>query len=101
MNVRWRSTTDLWHRWGQAPTLQHRSVANVWHRFSTGVVTILLLAAPARAQWHVRNSPHDLSRSGPGPVRAVDEGQVCVFCHTPRNAAPDTPLWNRFSAPRH
>ncbi|HUU85524.1 MAG TPA: cytochrome c3 family protein [Phycisphaerae bacterium] len=67
----------------------------------TGALTILALAAPTRAQWHVRNSPHDLSRSGPGPVRAVDEGQVCVFCHTPHNAAPDTPLWNRFNAPRH
>ncbi|MCP4246605.1 MAG: hypothetical protein GY778_06115 [bacterium] len=62
---------------------------------------VLLSVSPAAAQTHVRNSPHDLSRSGPGPVRAVDEGQVCVFCHTPHNAAPDTPLWNRFNAPRH
>ncbi|MHC4236244.1 MAG: cytochrome c3 family protein, partial [Planctomycetota bacterium] len=83
MNRRWPSTAEAW-RWSL-----------------TGVLAILLLAGSARAQWHVRNSPHDLSRSGPGPVRAVDEGQVCVFCHTPHNAAPDTPLWNRFSAPRH
>jgi len=70
-----------------------RSAAVLWASFA--------LTAPAAAQWHVRHSPHDLSRSGPGPVRAVTEDQVCVFCHTPHNAAPDTPLWNRFSAPRH
>ena len=66
-----------------------------------GACAMALAPAPALGQSHVRNSPHDLSRNGPGPVRAVDEGQVCIFCHTPHNAAPDTPLWNRFNAPRH
>ena len=99
MNSRWRSTIDLWRRF--STSVWHRFLTGAWLRFLTGVVTVLLPAGSAGAQWHVRNSPHDLSRSGPGPVRAVDEGQVCVFCHTPHNAAPDTPLWNRFSAPRH
>lgn len=41
------------------------------------------------------NSPHDLSARGPGPVRAHQENQICIFCHTPHNAMPQTPLWNR------
>jgi len=45
----------------------------------------------------VRNTKHNLSVSGPGPVRAVTENQVCVFCHTPHGAenVPAAPLWNR------
>jgi predicted CXXCH cytochrome family protein len=43
----------------------------------------------------VVNSPHNLSVSGPGVVRASTEEQVCIFCHTPHNAAPIQPLWNR------
>lgn len=41
------------------------------------------------------NSKHDLSSLGPGPIRAVHETEVCIFCHAPHNAEPDTPLWNR------
>lgn len=31
----------------------------------------------------VVGSKHDLSASGPGPVRAISETQVCLFCHVP------------------
>lgn len=45
----------------------------------------------------VRNTKHNLSTSGPGPVKALTETQVCVFCHTPHGAenVPAAPLWNR------
>jgi len=44
----------------------------------------------------VRNTKHNLSATGPGPVKAVSETQVCVFCHTPHHASSGvTPLWNR------
>jgi hypothetical protein len=45
----------------------------------------------------VRNTKHNLSVTGPGPVKAVSETQVCVFCHTPHGAEniPAAPLWNR------
>jgi predicted CXXCH cytochrome family protein len=43
----------------------------------------------------VVNSPHNLSAGGPGPIRAVNEDEVCIFCHTPHNASPVRPLWNR------
>ena len=40
-------------------------------------------------------SPHNLSVGGPGAVRAAGENQICIFCHTPHNATPVQPLWNR------
>ncbi|MCP5150177.1 MAG: hypothetical protein H6983_10525 [Ectothiorhodospiraceae bacterium] len=45
----------------------------------------------------VTNTRHNLSASGPGPVKATQESQICVFCHTPHaaEAIPGAPLWNR------
>ena len=55
----------------------------------------------ALADESVVNSKHDLSVRGPGPIRAVRETEVCIFCHTPHNAAPQTPLWNRENPRRY
>lgn len=55
----------------------------------------------APADERVLNSKHDLSCFGPGPVRALSESQVCIFCHTPHNASPAAPLWNRHSPRTH
>ena len=44
----------------------------------------------------VVDSPHNLSTFGPGIIRATTQEQVCIFCHTPHNASPIRPLWNRF-----
>ncbi|MGA2501704.1 MAG: cytochrome c3 family protein [Tepidisphaeraceae bacterium] len=43
----------------------------------------------------VVNSPHNLSATGPGTMRASSEQQVCIFCHTPHHASAAQPLWNR------
>ncbi|MDH3317958.1 MAG: multiheme c-type cytochrome, partial [Gammaproteobacteria bacterium] len=44
----------------------------------------------------VAGTKHNLSVSGPGPVKAVTEDEICVFCHTPHGAEPiAAPLWNR------
>ena len=56
---------------------------------------VLLAAAAACGQSSVVNSPHNLSASGPGAIRAAAEDQVCIFCHAPHNATPVRPLWNR------
>jgi predicted CXXCH cytochrome family protein len=56
---------------------------------------IALAAAVACADESIVNSKHDLSARGPGPIRAVTETEICIFCHAPHNAAPQTPLWNR------
>ncbi len=55
----------------------------------------------AYADDSIVNSAHDLSAMGPGPIRAVDESRICIFCHTPHNAAPQTPLWNRENPRTH
>lgn len=61
-----------------------------------GAVPILGAACAAWAQQSsVVFSPHNLSASGPGVIRAATEEQVCIFCHAPHNASPVRPLWNR------
>lgn len=46
------------------------------------------------------NSKHDLSVTGPGPIKSAPTAsggttEICVFCHTPHSATLDAPLWNR------
>lgn len=60
-----------------------------------------LFVCGAPADDSVVNSKHDLSRFGPGPIRAIDEDQVCIFCHVPHNASPAAPLWNRHTPTSH
>ena len=61
------------------------------------LTALWLCSGLAAADDRVVHSKHDLSMFGPGPVRAIAENQVCVFCHTPHNASPAAPLWNRYS----
>ena len=59
------------------------------------VILSVLLPAVAHANMSIVNTLHDLSASGPGEVRALTEDRICVFCHTPHNATPFSPLWNK------
>ena len=59
------------------------------------VIGVGLVAPSALGDDSVVNSVHDLSARGPGPIRAVNESRVCIFCHAPHNAMPQTQLWNR------
>ncbi len=43
----------------------------------------------------VATTKHNLSISGPGALKAATETRICIFCHTPHNAQPSVPLWNR------
>lgn len=40
------------------------------------------------------NSVHNLSAKGPGTIKASNEQDACIFCHTPHRANGATPLWN-------
>ncbi len=62
---------------------------------------LLFAAETLYADESILNSKHDLSSQGPGPVRAVADNEVCIYCHTPHNAAPQTPLWNRENPRTH
>ncbi len=46
------------------------------------------------------NTKHNLSVTGPGTIRSLTETRICVFCHTPHNATPGTPLWNKEIQPQ-
>ena len=66
------------------------------HAFWAALTSVVAFAGVAPAQQtSVVDSMHNLSTSGPGAVRATTEEQVCIFCHTPHNATPIRPLWNR------
>ena len=54
---------------------------------------LLLLAGTAQAD-SILNSKHDFSVTGPGPVKALTESEVCLFCHTPHRSTDQMPLWN-------
>lgn len=60
---------------------------------------VILLSAAAlfagSAMAGISNTRHNLSTSGIGTVKAQTETEICVFCHTPHNAAVKVPLWNR------
>jgi predicted CXXCH cytochrome family protein len=58
-------------------------------------VVVLLASVATGQQTSIIHSPHNLSAAGPGAIRASSEQEICIFCHTPHNAAPIQPLWNR------
>jgi predicted CXXCH cytochrome family protein len=55
----------------------------------------------AEAKTGIIVTKHNLSVTGPGEIKAIIETRVCVFCHTPHNAFPRTPLWNREIGPQN
>jgi len=63
--------------------------------WSISLLTIFFVPASVSASSSIVNSKHNLSVSGPGQIKATSETKICVFCHTPHNAHPQTPLWNR------
>ena len=52
------------------------------------------IAFPLITQGGIRDTKHNLSVTGQGAIKAVEEKQICIFCHTPHNANPAYPLWN-------
>ena len=59
------------------------------------VFFVLIVPAAALGQSGIVYTKHNLSSWGPGEIRALSEDRICIFCHTPHNATPQTPLWNR------
>ena len=59
--------------------------------------TLLLTSVTLMAQSSVASpsNKHNLSSSGPGPVKSTNTTEICIFCHAPHNTAPVTPLWNQ------
>ena len=64
-------------------------------------VAVVLTTRPASSKMSIVYSKHNLSLSGPGLIKSSTEDRVCIFCHTPHNANPLTPLWNKKIDPAH
>ena len=67
------------------------------NRFFCAVVAAVLMSAAGMPRAAgILDTRHNLSISGPGPIKSISEEQICIFCHTPHNARRDVPyLWNR------
>ncbi len=55
----------------------------------------VLAGGGAYAKMSIVDTKHNLSVTGPGTIKAVTETRICIFCHTPHNANPRSPLWNK------
>lgn len=97
-------------RGDKARKRRRRAVSALRCRFVAASLSVVLgslpVACPALGQGtigqhSVVGSAHDLSVSGPGMIHALDEEQVCIFCHTPHHASGQAPLWNRHMPPTH
>jgi len=58
------------------------------------------LTVLAQTTSNMVNTKHNLSMTGPGVARASTETRICIFCHTPHNATPLSPLWNKDLEPQ-
>jgi predicted CXXCH cytochrome family protein len=58
-------------------------------------LAVVLSVTSSAAIAGITDTKHNLSKSGPGTIKATSEERICVFCHTPHNAFPQTPLWNK------
>jgi predicted CXXCH cytochrome family protein len=54
---------------------------------------IIVLPTLALAS-NIANTKHNLSVSGPGPLKAANETDLCLFCHTIHRTTGQTPLWS-------
>lgn len=62
------------------------------------VATSALLAGAWSATGTITGSPHDLSANATLSSNTADNGEICVYCHTPHAANTDfvgAPLWNK------
>ncbi|MCD4710717.1 MAG: hypothetical protein K8R52_07720, partial [Bacteroidales bacterium] len=58
------------------------------------LLLLIMISLGAGAQ-SIVNTVHNLSVTGSGDVKAISESEICIFCHTPHNSRPSSPLWNK------
>src|SRR5439155_400207 len=66
-----------------------------WLALLLAAVVLATRSAPGQVMVTSPTNKHNLSRSGPGPVKSTAMTEICIFCHTPHNANPAAPLWNQ------
>jgi predicted CXXCH cytochrome family protein len=63
--------------------------------FLIAVAAVIAVRVAAQVQVTSPVNKHNLSVTGPGPVKSTTMTEICVFCHTPHNANPGAALWNQ------
>ena len=58
------------------------------------IVFVFWFSAKIEAQ-SIITTKHNLSVSGTGTVKATNETEICLFCHTPHLSKAVSPQWNR------
>ncbi|MGB7585340.1 MAG: cytochrome c3 family protein [Terriglobales bacterium] len=71
-------------------------------RWRTAFVLVLAIAAAqsvevraAKSKSLILNSKHDFRAASTATIRSVSKQDVCMFCHTPHNAASGPMIWNQ------
>lgn len=69
-------------------------------KLATLAIVVGLGLASTSAMAGIKNTKHDLSvgSANMGGTIAGGSNQLCIYCHTPHNASPSIPLWNRGAA---
>ncbi|WKZ32764.1 MAG: cytochrome c3 family protein [Thermodesulfobacteriota bacterium] len=62
---------------------------------AAALVTGLLAAAAGYSLASVTGTKHNFGSLSPGEIKSGETTEVCVFCHTPHNANPSGPAWNK------
>ncbi len=60
-----------------------------------GLIAVLLLLAPGPSRAGIGSTKHNFGAFSPAQVKTTETTQICVFCHTPHHAKPQTALWNK------
>lgn len=75
---------------GRGPLIRPADARKLLRGLAVGVLLLLTAAQSIGQSSSIRGTPHDFSTRGWG------SNQICIFCHTPHNAASaSAPLWNR------
>jgi predicted CXXCH cytochrome family protein len=60
------------------------------------IMVVFLIMLETVVYGGIEDTKHNLSVTGPGPVKSTTEDRICVFCHAPdRSITKKTYLWNR------
>ena len=62
-------------------------------RAAAAAAVLAVFSAPSWAT--VAGTKHNFGSLSTAAVKTQDTSEICVFCHTPHNSRPSTPLWNK------
>ncbi|MFZ2198053.1 MAG: cytochrome c3 family protein [Thermodesulfovibrionales bacterium] len=88
-----------YNRTGKKPVTDAGSLLSMLFCGLSVLLTCMFYVSAGVAS-NIENTKHNLSISGPGTIRSGSETRICIFCHTPHNATPLTPLWNKAIEPQ-